>query len=750
MANGNEKTNKSWFKAYGIEIIGGILLAVLITLLFPRGKSFQFADLREGRVYVGSEIIAPFTFFVNKSEEEYSADIKKARENVVPVFEKTDTELPVRLENFLDRLLLLLKNQKTTKEDIGALFREYGIIVSGEDILFIISGFQGKITNTSLRINAGIVQRRVRIFETLSETIKQLVKELYSAGIINIDKNDLSSNVTKLSIRQGREEIFEELVYYNDVKEAKNILLEKLRSVLAENEKQIKICYQIASNFIVPNVIYNKQETDSRIEDAVANVPLAKDQVLAGERIIDSHERITRQHIDKLHSLAIAKAEQGQMSGFWSRLTPYIGKFFMVCSILGLLVLFLYRQRRSIFQKKKLLLVALIFLIISLFSYVFDQVNIPSYLIPVSIGAIIVTIFFDTYTGFLTSLSVSLLVGAMKGDEYGITVVSIIVCTVAIISVSRVRTRNWILRSMAMIAGAYLVSITIHGFVSYTPFKVMLVDWGYGVANGIMSPIISLGLVIIFEFMFDMTTDMTLLELSDLNQPLLRRLAMHAPGTYHHSIMVGNLSEAASEAIGGNALLARVGSYYHDIGKLEKPEYFVENQTKGRNPQEKLSPSMSSLILLNHVRKGAEMAKQYGLPHEIESFINQHHGTALMSFFYQKAIEQRTDETLSENEFRYPGPRPKSIETAIVMLADAVEAASRTLKEPSPSRIRGLVEQIIDERFKSGELDDSPLTLQDLSKISEVFQKILNGIFHGRIAYPGDKETVEEKQNAAQ
>ena len=181
---------------------------------------------------------------------------------------------------------------------------------------------------------------------------------------------------------------------------------------------------------------------------------------------------------------------------------------------------------------------------------------------------------------------------------------------------------------------------------------------------------------------------------------------------------------------------------------MEKPEYFVENQIKGRNPQEKLTPSMSSLILGNHVRKGAEMARQHNLPKEIEAFIYQHHGTSLMKYFYQKALENSTEEQVSENEFRYPGPRPQSRETAIVMMADAVEAASRTLKDPPPSRIKGLVEQLIDERFKSGELDDSPLTLHDLHKISDAFQKILNGVFHGRIEYPTIKPKEQSKQKS--
>ena len=233
-----------------------------------------------------------------------------------------------------------------------------------------------------------------------------------------------------------------------------------------------------------------------------------------------------------------------------------------------------------------------------------------------------------------------------------------------------------------------------------------------------------------------MTTDPSLLVLSDLNKPLLRKLAMRAPGTYHHSILVGSLSEAAAEAIGANSLLTRVGAYYHDIGKMDKPEYFVENQKGGKNPHDKLSPSMSYLIIVSHVKRGLEIAQEHKLPKEIQAFIAEHHGTNLISYFYNKALEKVDAAEISETDFRYPGPKPQSKETGIVMLADTVEAASRTLKDPSVSRLRGMVNSIIDDRFKNCELDESPLTLRELTLIQEAFVQILTGIFHGRIEYP--------------
>ena len=263
---------------------------------------------------------------------------------------------------------------------------------------------------------------------------------------------------------------------------------------------------------------------------------------------------------------------------------------------------------------------------------------------------------------------------------------------------------------------------------------------GYGLFNGFISPILTIGLLPIFESIFDVSTDITLLELSDLNRPLLKRLALEAPGTYHHSIIVANLAEAAAKAIGANVLLARVGAYYHDIGKIEKPEYFVENQTGAKNKHEKLVPSMSALILESHVKEGVEMAVEANLPKRIIDFIQEHHGTTLMSYFYNKALEQGATQELMD-EYRYPGPKPRSKETAIVMLADAVEAASRTLDDPKPSRMKSLIKKIIDSKLQAGELADSNLTFRELFAIQQSFLPVLISVFHPRVEYP---EPVEK------
>ena len=246
-----------------------------------------------------------------------------------------------------------------------------------------------------------------------------------------------------------------------------------------------------------------------------------------------------------------------------------------------------------------------------------------------------------------------------------------------------------------------------------------------------------------------MTTNITLLELSDPNHPLLRRLALHTPGTFHHSLMVGNLSEAGADAIGANPLLTRVSCYYHDIGKLLKPEYFVENQRHGINPHDKLKPNMSALILKSHVKEGIRLAKEYKLPQEVIDIIPQHHGTSIIAFFYHKAKEEDPKTTLTDRDFRYEGPKPQTKEAGIIMLADSVEAVSRVLKEPTPASLRGMVRNITMKRFQEGELDECELTLKDLNKMNEAFLHILAGVFHTRIEYPSAKKEEESPPKEA-
>lgn len=728
---GNNGNKNLFIDQYGWTISIGIILIFIIALMLPRGKSYQYTDLKEKEVYVGEEIIAPFTFAINKTEDEYKRDLQRAEDGVLPVFIKNDTIRDYQLDllrAFFDSTQII-RGEKTNYhrkvQELTQLLQKNGIEYSDENLLQFLVG------STSQTVLA------------FQEQLNRLAQDIYSLGIINLKKQEVKNFDHKISLITDNEEIIEDLQSFYDYEEVGKVTLDKARTAFVDDDLKIRVGYQILIAFLKPSVIYEAEETRRRIIDARNNVPLAKGTVLENERIIDRYERVTREHIARHNSLAIELAERETEKSIFLIILRYFGKFLMISLVISIFVFFLILNRLHILKDiKRVILIATVFLLITFLAYNINRLELSAYLIPVTIGSMLLTIFFDTRVGFVGTIILGILIGCLRGNEFNITVVSIFTGTIAVLSVRRIRTRNWLVNSILLIIGAYCVSLTVMEILRYTPFKIFVNYWIFGAINGFISPLFVYGLQVIFEYVFDIVTDMRLLELSDLNNPLLRRLALEATGTYHHSLMVGNLAEAAADAIGANALVARVGGYYHDIGKMEKREYFIENQIRMKNPHEKLSPTMSCLILMNHVRKGLEIAKKYKLPAEIRDFIAEHHGTNLIAYFYQKALEKSDGEEIDKSSFRYPGPKPRSKETGIVMLADAIEAASRTLKDPSPSRIKGMVISIVHDRFTDSELDNCPLTLKELTRIIESFETVLLGTFHSRIDYPDQDEKL--------
>jgi len=734
-----QKTNGReilWFNL-GLALV----LVMGLVFMFPRGRAYQFADLREGDVYVGEDVIAPFTFPINKTEEEYRRDLEAAAARVSPVFVK-HSEIAAEQRRALQGALgAIFELQKASWPMAEKLVRakeiavNYGVIISDEELTQLLSPASNK---------------EAREFAAVKERLLQIGEDLYAIGILDISKASPPFVTRKIALRQPEDpgkEVLEDLDYFYDLEEAKKAALEKLRTAFGTHDRPVRIGYELSVPFLKPNVLQDREATRSRVAEAVSRVPRAKGMVLEGERLLRRHERITREHLEKLRSLAVAKAEREMAQGGLKTLFPEIGKLFFITIALGLFALFLVQSRPDFLRsQKRAVLLALVLLLVSALAYIVNHFHLSPYLTPIPVASMIFTVFFDARTGFMGTISLSLLFGGMRGNEFNITIISLFVGTMVILAVRRVRSRTWLVKSILAAVGAYLFSITTLELLRYSPLSVIGTQWFYGAINGFFSPILGYGLVVIFEYLFKITTDMTLLELSDLNRPVLKRLAVQASGTYHHSILVGTLAEAAAEAIGANSLLARVGAYYHDIGKIEMPEYFVENQKGGKNPHEKLAPSMSCLILINHVRRGLEIAQQYKLPKEIQDIIAQHHGTTLISFFYQKALERSDGSEVNEADFRYPGPKPLTKEAAIVMLGDAVEATCRSLKDPTVQRIRAVVNSIIDDRFRESELDDCPLTLRDLTKITESFMTILPGILHARVEYPEQQEVLFRKE----
>jgi putative nucleotidyltransferase with HDIG domain len=357
---------------------------------------------------------------------------------------------------------------------------------------------------------------------------------------------------------------------------------------------------------------------------------------------------------------------------------------------------------------------------------------------PVPAGAMLVTLLFDFHIALVFSFIMSLLSGLWQADA-GFAIYAFVGSLVAAFSVIRCKKRTAILKGGLLVLGANLFTaliIMLSGGELFTQKTLTALAFATFSAVSVVA-IVSLVLPLL-EYLFKITTDISLLELLDLEHPLMKNLMLGAPGTYHHSLIVGNLVESVAEPIGVNPLLARVCAYYHDIGKMKMPEYFIENQPAGVSKHEKLTPHMSSMILVSHVKEGVELARQHKLPEAVIDIIQQHHGSSLITYFYEKAKEHPHNlEGLSEQEYRYPGPKPQSRIAALIMMADAVEAASRVLTEPTPGRISALIDKIINHLFLTGQFDECELTLKDIHEIKSRFTYILTGIFHKRVEYPG-------------
>ncbi len=399
---------------------------------------------------------------------------------------------------------------------------------------------------------------------------------------------------------------------------------------------------------------------------------------------------------------------------------------------LFLITLYAYLRLRKIHLPLRYLI--FMFLLAFVSGFFIIKGNLPVYLHSFACIPMLATLLFGNLEiALLLALASSLSVATLGGNPVELAILYLVSGIVSSMWVLGARKRSTIIRAgLAVGITMSLCMMFMEGGVFYSPWRYLSL-----ILNGIISSGVVLLLLPVFESLFQTVTNVSLLELADFQHPLLQRMVMEAPGTYHHCLVVGNLSDSACEAVGANSLLARIGAYYHDIGKLQKPHYFSENQEADGSRHDTLSPSMSKLIIMNHVKEGVELAKKYRLKPPIIDFIQQHHGNSLVFYFYRRALESLEDDhEIKEEGFRYAGPKPSTKETAIVLLADSVEAATRALKDPDPTKIEEVVHKIINNKFIDGQLDQCDLTLKDLEKISAVFIRILSGIYHVRVSYP--------------
>ena len=557
------------------------------------------------------------------------------------------------------------------------------------------------------------------------------------------------------NIASSQEIMANDFTSFIDVQDAEILLRRDARTFLKNEPRDIrKALTDMAVKLIEPTVTFNAQETSERREAAAQEVAPLLYSIQKDEIIVREGAPVTDVALLKLNALRELKQSKNML---WALLGYFLFSF------VSLMVMYRFAKnnlsdiaitrithRDFIFLCLILLMAFLLFKFCAAgaatFAKGYTVIPLTSYYygFPFAFAAIVISIVLSPQIASLSAVLVSIFAGFLLDNNFAFFSFSFISAIVATQEVRYTKQRSAIIRAGMIVASINALLILSLHLTTGDAFKTETIySMAFGMLGGVLSAVLATGIIPIIEIIFNYTTDIKLLELADLNQPVLHNLLISAPGTYHHSILVGVLAEAASEAINADPLLARVCAYYHDIGKIKKPLYFVENQKGGENKHDRLTPSMSSLIITSHVKDGIEIARQHRLGRIIQDVIAQHHGTSIITYFYQKAREmQDDDQPVSDKDFRYPGPKPQTKEAGIVMLADAVQATSKTLTDPSPSRIQGMVQRIINNIFVDGQLDECELALKDLHLIAESFNRILNGIFHARIDYPvhTDKE----------
>jgi putative nucleotidyltransferase with HDIG domain len=597
------------------------------------------------------------------------------------------------------------------------------------------------------------------IFEILVEekfspvverTTFQLIHPYLKAGVVenkSVWSNEREKGVILRGIQTKKESFVRDLDSLWDMRSARRDIRPRAMEEFGGQVKSniLEAAIIMAQNMILPNLTLNKNATEEKRIKAGDTVRSVFFQVKKGEMIVREGERIDENSLKKLNAQA---QTQTHKHGFMMALGSALILGILLC--VGYNAAHLHVPRFPSSNRDVLFLgviLASMFALTDISTFIAGAIHkgfpyIPQgavlYGIPVAAGGMLVSIFLGPQIAMIFSFIVSVCCSFLMENSLQFFIYFSIGSLTAAHGMIHCKERGTQIRVGLLVGLVNMGVIIAINMFNETLFSAMApMDLLFGIMGGIFVGIIGTGLSPLIEMIFGYTSNIKLLELMSVDQPLLKELMVQAPGTYHHSVLVSNLAEAGAEAINANYLLAKVSGYYHDIGKLKKPLYFVENETGAESRHGKLAPSMSALILISHVRDGVELAKQHKLGQSIIDIIKQHHGTRLISFFYEKAKRLKgTDSSTKVDDFRYPGPKPQTKEAGLVMLADTVEAAARTLVDPTPARVQGMVQKIMNNVFSDGQLEECELTLKDLHKIANSFTKILNGIFHHRIEYP--------------
>lgn len=608
--------------------------------------------------------------------------------------------------------------KKTAEDNIKNLFNE---------LLSLITA-----TNST-----GPLKENDKIAELKKLTTFQLSEE-QSKVLVNITKDNLDNLETKmLGIIDS---VYEKNINENDesaIKDAKDSVGSKIDALNLETELSVAL-KQVAQSQVNPNVFFDQEKTDEKILEAQRSV--SKVIIKQNQTIVKEGEPVTKDQINILSDLGMLDNENASVNIY-----VYLALAVFLAIILFLQYSFLKLNYREIYENnKKLILIS----VINMISLVLGRTIgiISPFLIPFACAPMMLTLLYNYKISFVLSALNIILISALNGFDVQITILGIIGSILGAILLKKMQQRNELLYSTLYIAAASAIITLSTGILISSNIVDVFIKGGITVIGGLLSGVFALGILPFLEGTFNEVTTLKLLELSNPNNPLLKKLLMEAPGTYHHSMLVANLAEMAAEEVGANSVVTRIGSYFHDVGKIERPYFFGENQMGGDNPHNNIPPNLSTMIIRSHVKDGLELARKYNLPKIIQEIIEEHHGKTLVKYFYytMKNNAENPDD-IKEEDYMYDGPIPSSKEAGIVMLADSVEAAVRSIKNPNKDKINEMINCIIDDKLSSGQLNNCNLTLKDVEKIRLCFLTVLNGIYHQRIEYP--KENIKEFNN---
>ncbi len=741
-------------------------LSVIAMLAFPRVNVYD-GNAEPGDVWRAEDIVAPFDYSIRLPESEIAARRDSVRRTMPPIFvedmdawSQTSAQLD-SLDARLDSTFAAYTQWRRGQQRVRAALTEdqpTGVRELMESVRQDSTHYADLRDGFSLRLNdrqwayllrsayetATARTYGVPLDDRLLGEASQIARDLLNRGVLDVPKDSIlapSILVRNLdpSVRS------EEEVPRDDVFGMEEALIDARRTLFAVfpgREDTVSIGSVLFRAVLEPSLKYQPEATAREREEAMRAVSPTKGRVREGQTVIRRGDEVTPERYEQLRSLDFAQRER---SGGVSWVRTIFGRLILVVSALALFFLYVYLLRPAIFfDTRRLVLVCLLLGLALVGIVIASSFEGPApFVVPVALVSILLTIVFDSRVGSFATMTLAALGGLIFGYDFEFVFATLVVGVLAVFSVRDVKNRSQLLASAGMVAVAYALIVLGYALLRADSFTERLL-WDL-LAISVNAALILFAAPLLWgiEKVFAVTTDMALLELSDTNRTLLKELSLRAPGTFNHSLQVANLAEAAADAIGANALRTRVGALYHDIGKMLKPEYFIENQQPGENPHEKIKPSMSALVIAAHVKEGVQLGKEQALPQVVIDFIASHHGTSLIEFFYRKAQEQETDgSTVDEADYRYPGPKPQTNEQAIVMLADSVEAASRSLEKPTPRRLESLIDGIIETRIEDGQLDESSLTFSDLARIKETFLNLLCGIYHFRVKYP-DQEADE-------